>query len=183
VVTIRPITKRDLLDVDSQLPPEVIEAGLRVPLLAGSVITHFLGMNWFNKHVRQSGGHLSISDDDGVYQRQMFRMTELAETLLNLQHIDGFDDLLDRMLVTHNPEPELAELHIGKMLYVNDWPFRFVKRQGRRGADFDLVSIGSELLTRIGSEELTTLQDRLMKRQGWRRAAKRSAGRLGAAAC
>jgi hypothetical protein len=46
-----------------------------------------------------------------------------------------------------------------------------------------MVSIGSELLTRIGAEELTTLPVEALERQGWRRAAKRSAVRLGAAAC
>ena len=40
---------------------------------------------------------------------------------------------------------------------------------------------GSELLTRIGAEELPTLQVARVGRQGWRRGAKRSAGRLGAA--
>jgi hypothetical protein len=45
------------------------------------------------------------------------------------------------------------------------------------------VSIGSEPLTRIGAEELTTLPVEALERQGWRRAAKRSAVRFGAAAC
>jgi hypothetical protein len=38
-------------------------------------------------------------------------------------------------------------------------------------------------LTRIGFEELTTLEVEALERQGWRRAAKHSAVRLGAAAC
>ena len=44
------------------------------------------------------------------------------------------------------------------------------------------VSNGSEGLTRIGVEELTTLQVVRSQRQGWRRAAQRSAGGLGAGA-
>jgi hypothetical protein len=45
------------------------------------------------------------------------------------------------------------------------------------------VSIGAELLTRIGAEELTTLQVEALEGHDWRRAAKRSAVRLGAPAC
>jgi hypothetical protein len=42
---------------------------------------------------------------------------------------------------------------------------------------------GFEPLTRIGVEELTTLQAVRPERQAWKRAAQRSAGRLGAQAC
>jgi metal-dependent amidase/aminoacylase/carboxypeptidase family protein len=50
--------------------------------------------------------------------------------------------------------------------------------------DYDVyLSIGSELLTRIGVEELTTLNVEVLERQGWRGAAKLGAVRLGAAAC
>jgi len=44
------------------------------------------------------------------------------------------------------------------------------------------VSNSVEPVTRIGFEELTTLYAVMPQRQGWRRAAQRSAGRLGAGA-
>ena len=56
-------------------------------------------------------------------------------------------------------------------------------RRAGGGIHAAMVSIGSEPLTRIGFEELTTLEVEALERQGWRRAAERSAVRLGAAAC
>ena len=44
------------------------------------------------------------------------------------------------------------------------------------------MSIGSEPLVRIGAADLTTLLVEALERQGWRRAAKRSAEGLGATA-
>jgi hypothetical protein len=70
-----------------------------------------------------------------------------------------------------------GRLYLG--LYDNAQAGRFIPRQGA-GAG---VSIGCEPLTRIGFEELTTLEVEALERQGWRRAAKHSAVRLGAAAC
>jgi hypothetical protein len=37
-----------------------------------------------------------------------------------------------------NPEPSMAELQIGNMLFMNDWRFRFVVPQSKLGADYDL---------------------------------------------
>jgi hypothetical protein len=48
---------------------------------------------------------------------------------------------LSRMREAQNPEARYAELHIGKMLYINQWPFGFVKPQGQRGNDYDLEII------------------------------------------
>src|SRR5262245_47226 len=45
------------------------------------------------------------------------------------------------------------------------------------------LSNGTEPVTRIGVEELTTARVVELRRRAWRRAAQRSAGRLGACAC
>jgi hypothetical protein len=58
--------------------------------------------------------------------------------MFNLCRIRGFGDCIANMKNAANPEPSLAELHIGKMLYANDWPFRFRVPQGKRGDSYDL---------------------------------------------
>lgn len=44
-------------------------------------------------------------------------------------------------LKTHDPEPYLAELRVGRILYINDANFRFVAPTGERGVDYDLEII------------------------------------------
>jgi hypothetical protein len=51
------------------------------------------------------------------------------------------------MKTAANPQDCLAELHIAKMLYINDWHFWFVVRKGIRGQDYDFeIKYGDEIL-------------------------------------
>ena len=105
------------------------------------VIKVYLGYEWLLKHCgddSKTPGLLTIGGSIFEQNLARVRVVDLAETLFNLCHIRGFHDCVERMKTAENPEPSLAELHIGKMLYVNDWPFRFVAPQGNRGDNFDL---------------------------------------------
>jgi hypothetical protein len=53
------------------------------------------------------------------------------------------------MLRASRTEPFYAELHIAKMLYANQWPFRCVKPRGKKGDDYDL-EISCDGYTRCG---------------------------------
>jgi len=64
----------------------------------------------------------------------------LAEILFNLQRVPGFDECLDRMR-RGDIEGALAEFNIGRMLFLNKVPFRFVIPQGvkKKDYDFDII--------------------------------------------
>jgi hypothetical protein len=106
---------------------------------------------------------------------QAFRTIDLAEILLNLQDVYGFDELTDR-IKTSDVEPSLAELHVGRLLYINDVDFRFVVPSGKSDGDnYDLeitypdgqVACG-ETKCKIKSTQLrvTTIDNALRKARG-----------------
>jgi hypothetical protein len=131
------IRARDLLATWNTLPPEMQNDSQMAVL----IIKAFLGMPWLNIHVREdtkTPGLLTIKGTTGEQNLARVRLVDLAESLFNLCRIRGFGDCIERMKTAKNPEPSLAELHIGKMLYANDWPFRFVVPQGKRGDNYDL---------------------------------------------
>ena len=64
-------------------------------------------------------------------------MIDLAEVVYNLQSVCGFHECIAKM---RNGEIEgpYAELDLGRMLFLNRVPFKFVARQGVKGKDYDL---------------------------------------------
>jgi hypothetical protein len=70
-------------------------------------------------------------------QIEAFRAIDLGELLINLQNIVGFSELIEQMK-TREPEAHLAELRVGRILYLNDVNFRFVPPVGETGEDYDL---------------------------------------------
>jgi hypothetical protein len=131
------IRARDLLATWDKLPAEM-RNDTQISVL---VIKAFLGMPWIDKHLAdetQTPGLLTIRGTLIEQNLAQIRVVDLAESLFNLCRIRGFNDCIERMKRASNPEPSLAELHIGKMLYANEWPFCFVVPQGRRGENYDL---------------------------------------------
>ena len=105
------------------------------------VIKHFLGFPWIEKHLdpdASNPGILTLKGNPSDLELAKIRIIDLAETLFNLRRVKGLNECLQRMQTVDNIEPTLAELHIGKMLYANDWTFRFVSPSGGRGDDYDL---------------------------------------------
>ncbi len=104
-----------------------------------------MGREWLIKHFNPDLKRSSIFKISfGVSEEEAarnYRVIDLAELLINLKDIEGFTECISRMRAADSPEPRLAELHIAKMLYINRWPFRFVKPQGKRGNDYDLEII------------------------------------------
>jgi hypothetical protein len=62
---------------------------------------------------------------------------DLAEVIYNLQPVPGFDECITR-LRDGDIEGTYAELDFGRMLYLNQVPFRFVVPQGTTGLDYDV---------------------------------------------
>jgi len=106
-----------------------------------AVIKHFLGEDWPFTHILpdcRTPGILTVHGTVSEKKLAKVRIIDLAESLLNLRKIPGLRDCVRHMRTAKNLEPSLAELHIGKMLYANDWQFRFVAPQGKRGDNYDL---------------------------------------------
>jgi hypothetical protein len=111
--------------------------------LAKSVIGHFLGKDWVKSNIIQDERH---SQPDGFFRLDFSsperreiktaRMFYFAETLFNLQHVDGFDHRVEQMR-TGNPEAGAAEFDFGRFLHIHDVDFRYVVPSGQRGRDFD----------------------------------------------
>jgi hypothetical protein len=89
-----------------------------------------------NGKARIFAGRFQPSDNE----IQTFKTVDLGELLFNLQHIDGFDDCIER-LKAGNVEPCLAELDVARMLYINDHIFWFNRPEGEGGYNFDFMLI------------------------------------------
>jgi hypothetical protein len=106
------------------------------------IIRGFMGLNYLKKHFdpdlpKESFFKISYGTSEKEATKN-YRVIDFAEVLINLRDIEGFDQCITRMREADNPESGLAELHIAKMLYVNRWPFKFVKPRGNRGNDYDM---------------------------------------------
>ena len=134
-------TIRRLLGVWNQLP----EQHRNDFTLSFAIIRIFMGLEWLKKHLnpeQKTSGIFKLGEEtneEGATRN--YRAIDLAECIVNLRNIDGFDECLSRMREADNPEPGYAELHIARMLCINSWPFRIIKPRGNRGDDYDLEII------------------------------------------
>jgi hypothetical protein len=128
----------------SNMPDDMRNAdGERAIFLANSVIVHFLGPEWFAAHIRHDNpkpGFLRIDfSSDRRREATVFRVVELAESLFNLQNIDGFDACIRQMKGGGDKiQSTCAELDFGRFLYMHDVEFRFVVPQMKKGSDYDV---------------------------------------------
>ncbi len=132
---------RQLVDLWDQIP----EAHRSDFTLCFAIIRHAMGVDWLRKHFDPDLTKPSIfkigfgaTEEEAI---RNYRVIDLAECLINLKDIEGIQGCLSRLREADNPEAGFAELHIAKMLYINQWAFRFVKPQGKRGHDYDLEII------------------------------------------
>ena len=111
--------------------------------MAVSVIRHFFGQPWCEDQIIQNAAHsrpagfLRLDFTPGFEgERKTSRVLDFAETLFNLQHIEGFDDRVDQMRAGQIEET-FAEFDFGRFLYLHDIAFKFVKASGVKGCDYD----------------------------------------------
>jgi len=138
------ITVDDLHKLVAGFPEEIRnDEGGRTAVLAQSVIRHFLGLDWFKAHIRHDAPKLGFLNydfsSDAARERTTFRIVELAESLFNLQHIEGFDACISQMKGGGEKIQSIcAELDFGRFLYIHDIKFRFVVPQMTKGTDYDV---------------------------------------------
>jgi hypothetical protein len=137
------ITRANLQQTVATFSPEIrTSPDWTTWTLATSVIGHFLGKDWVKANVPHQDG----ADATGFFQMDFSsterrdaktaRLLDFAETLFNLQHVSGFDDRVAHMR-TSDAEAALAELDLGRFLYIHGIDFRFVVPTGQRGRDYD----------------------------------------------
>jgi hypothetical protein len=137
------ITWQSLLDMAKKYPPEISSRQSAINFTTGvAVVKYYMGEDWLERHLSPFSSkpgylRLNISEDGEELSAVMGqRIVDLGEMLLNLQNVEGFDSCI-RRLRDGDLEPTIAELSLAAMIYVNDWPFRFVEPSGVKRADYD----------------------------------------------
>ena len=109
--------------------------------LAAAILRHFFSEDWWNRWVMPETARPNVLRIDEFDQNRLdltaLRVIDLAEVLYNLQHVPGFDECIAKMR-NGDIEGAYAELDLGRMLYLNQVPFRYVVPQKVKGLDYDV---------------------------------------------
>lgn len=112
--------------------------------VACRILIAYLGTQWVDRNVMSLEAPTDFFQNDcATVDRQHIhtvRVVELAEMLLNLQAVRGFDTVLKK-LHDDSVEAGFAELETGRLLAASRVPFRFIEATGVKGADYDLEII------------------------------------------
>lgn len=110
-----------------------------------AIITHWMGRDWIERALhpkknnkRRSPLKLEADPDDAIKNIAILRLRAFAEDLFNLQYIDGFHALIERLRKMPDIESSWAELQAGRLLYAHGVDFKFVAAGGTAGEDYDL---------------------------------------------
>ena len=127
------------------------------------VLHHFFGADWIDQHLYKAGPLKPPSrfvDPEGSW-RAGLQAYELAEMLFNLQDIENFGSILQRLKVGQI-DAVIAELEVARFLRVHEENFRFVEPIGNLGSDFDIVVLRDEITicceakTKLTKQELSS---------------------------
>lgn len=111
--------------------------------VATAIICKTLGTDWFGKHLAPLDRpadyfKAGIADEDG-YNRFMMRKMELAELILNLHKVSGFESRLDSIRNDQRGiESGICELMGGRFFKCHGIMFHFSSPKGRKGEDYDI---------------------------------------------
>ena len=135
------ISDEDLKASYEAIPESYTNHLQRSVALAGIIIRFFLGQEWFDQYIRPEGRkHTFLTVDEADPRKKdisIYHLLGLAELLVNLQGIDGFDGCIQR-LRGGDIEGAHAELDFGRMLSLFKIPFRYIVPQGIAGMDYDI---------------------------------------------
>jgi hypothetical protein len=115
-------------------PMNPLEATYR---LSAGILLEFLGPEWIDYYLT----HRGLSLEEGYLGRDLdthsLRTYALAELLLNLRHISGFQECL-LLVAGGDLEAAFAELEVAKLLSWANVRFNFNQRTGKGKSDYDL---------------------------------------------
>jgi hypothetical protein len=104
--------------------------------LAVAVLKHFFGEGWIERYLDRPG-YLQIDEtNQTTMDLKGLRLIDLSEVIYNLQYVENFDNCISRMR-DGDIEGTAAELDLGRMLYLNQVPFRYIIPTGIKGKDYD----------------------------------------------
>ena len=123
-------------------PKELRANGMGESFMLGyMILKHYFGQAWTDRFIDSGTAILNFLkiDESSPLRREItiFHIIDLGEVIFNLQGIKGFSDCIARM-GAGVIEGTYAELDFGRMLYLNQVPFRFVAPSGVKGADYDI---------------------------------------------
>jgi hypothetical protein len=113
----------------------------RSQMMSNSLIAHYLGGEWLDMHLNSKSREarylrVDINDPFREQSKALSKVWEFSETLLNLQHVDGFERVLDE-LAFGKIESACAEIDIARMFLFRELKFRFVQPQQVAKLDYD----------------------------------------------
>jgi hypothetical protein len=132
----------DLMETARSFPQEVrADPNRQTFTMAVTVIRHFFGQQWCEDNIIQDAAHSRPAgflrlDFTPEGERKTSRILDFAEALLNLQHVDGFDNRVDQMR-SGQVEATFAQFDFARFLYLHDIAFKFVTPTGVKGKDYD----------------------------------------------
>jgi hypothetical protein len=109
--------------------------------LALAVIDGVLGEAWVAKYILPGAKPNVLALDETDHRSQAIghsKIIDLAEVLYNLQSVEGIDTCVDR-LREGVIEPTLAELDLGRMLFIHSVEFEYVTPVMEKGHDYDIL--------------------------------------------
>jgi hypothetical protein len=119
---------------------------IRVYDTARYIVAEVFGQEWADENegpARKPGGFLKndfVDGDEAAAAAHFMRVTALAEMLLNLQHVPGYQECASQLKTDAQIESTFAELEVGKLLYLYGIRFEFNKRKLSKTNDYDLNS-------------------------------------------
>jgi hypothetical protein len=141
---LREITREEFKRHHDTLLPTYPDQGDRNQIIANSLVKHYLSREWLDTYIRSTSpdaDYLRVDINAPLPERAkaMIRYWEFAETLLNLQDVEGFEIVLDELM--HGKiESACAEIDIARMIIFHDLRFRFIKpnRGTKLNYDFEI---------------------------------------------
>jgi len=140
----REITIEAFTATANSIAADYPDQGDRNQLMANTIIKHFLGGDWIDRYVHHASRHsiylrVDINSPLAVRAPAMMRYWEFAETLLNLQNVEGFETVLDELMYG-KVESACGELDLARMILFHELRLKFMSpNQGAKlNYDFEI---------------------------------------------
>jgi hypothetical protein len=138
------ITDNWLQSTDNLIPPRIESPVDRAYKLGLAILTHVFGVDWRDANIfhARKGFLKNVTDANTPLEREIHKMriVLLAEMILNLQDVPGFNACVSQMLNRDLIESTYAELEIARLLYTQSTvSFEFRKPVGVKKDDYDLT--------------------------------------------
>ena len=120
----------------------------RIYMLSHAILGEYMGEDWINSNVwedRSGSRHLTLTDESEDRQKAIIRVITLAETLYNLQDVEGFLSRIPQLRRSVNVESAIAEIQGAAILHSTGCTIRFRET----GYDLDILLSGGNAAAEI----------------------------------